>query len=122
MSIDNLPRYIRELDDQDRLYKFYKSREWLELRDQVLKSARYECARCAEVGRYSRATMVHHVNEVRLHPELALSRYYVDQEGVQRPNLLPLCAICHEREHKRFALGGADSRSIAPRFTTPERW
>lgn len=125
MSIDNLPRYIRKLNDQGKIYKFYKSREWRSLRDRVLSESHYECARCARVGRYSKAVMVHHVNEVLQRPDLALSRYYRDRDGVQRDNLVPLCAACHEAEHARFTPdGGASSphSAGARAFKNVERW
>ena len=125
MGIENLSGYIRELESQGRLYRFYKSREWRSLRDSVLRDSHFECARCARVGRYSRAVMVHHVNEVLQRPDLALSRYYMDDQGIQRDNLVPLCAACHETEHKRFTVDGAKATATtgaAARFVNVERW
>lgn len=120
-----LAQYIRDLEGRGKLYKFYKSRAWKTLRQQVLEENHFECARCASVGRYTKATMVHHVNEVKRRPDLALSRYFTDEHGTVKLNLLPLCDACHEREHQRFATGGAtDSfhQTHAHTFKNDERW
>ena len=69
-----LSRYIRELIQTDKLYKFYKSKEWIELRQDVLQEHHYECQVCSERGRYTRADCVHHINEVKNRPDLALQR------------------------------------------------
>lgn len=125
MAIENLSRYIRELDEQGKIYKFYKSREWKTLRSEVLEDNHNECIKCASVGRYTRATMVHHVNEVLKRPDLALSKYYTDSDGNTKPNLLPLCDACHERIHNRFAvLGRGESLPHSARvaFKNQERW
>ena len=69
--------------------------------------------------------MVHHVNEVLQRPDLALSRYFLDADGVRRDNLVPLCAACHEAEHSRFTPdGGASSPhgAGARAFKNAERW
>lgn len=75
---------------------------------------RYECQMCKKRGKYTRATMVHHVNYVKMHPELALSVYYTWQ-GVQRRNLLSLCHDCHEEIH-----GYRKKNKASP--LTEERW
>jgi 5-methylcytosine-specific restriction protein A len=49
------------------------------------------CVRCAERGRYVRATVVHHIQPVEDRPDLRL----------EPGNLMPLCRDCHEREHGR---------------------
>lgn len=120
-----LAQYIRDLEGRGKLYKFYKSRAWKTLRQQVLEENHFECARCASVGRYTKVTMVHHVNEVKRRPDLALSRYFTDEHGTVKLNLLPLCDACHEREHQRFATGRAtDSfhQTHAHTFKNDERW
>lgn len=94
--------WIRRLIDEGKLYKFYKTDEWYGLRAEVMAEHHCECVMCAERGRYSRAVIVHHVNEVRFHPELALSKHYHDAFGRRLPNLLPLCARCHNEVHDRF--------------------
>lgn len=101
--IKNLEKWIRELIAEDKLYKFYKSREWLTLRQNVLGKYHNECQDCLERGKYTRAETVHHINEVKDRPDLALSEYYTDCDGVRRVNLKPLCKQCHNAEHCRFS-------------------
>ena len=116
-----LASWIRQLISENKLYKFYKSHDWLELRDEVLRENHYECQRCAEKGMYTRAVMVHHVNEVRKHPHLALTKEIEDKvTGRTYKNLVPLCFACHEDEHDRFA--DFNSARNAAKFTNVERW
>lgn len=120
MDKDNLSSYIRQLIEQDKLYKFYKSKEWIELRDDVLRSNHYECQHCLRHGKYTRAVMVHHVNEVRKRPDMALSKTYIDKEGREQKNLVPLCFACHEAEHDRFEK--ARTEQGKEKFSNCERW
>lgn len=120
MQTDDLATYIRRLLAEGNEWKFYKSREWLALRDEVLREGHYECARCLEHGRYTRAVMVHHVNEVRKRPDMALTKTYVDDEGQERKNLIPLCFACHEKEHDRFDAFRTEKQK--ERFVNEERW
>lgn len=112
----SLAAWIRELDAAGKLYKFYKTEEWLDLRDDILDENHWECALCKEQGKYSRAVTVHHVIEVKDRPELALARIYVDVDGTVHVQLLPLCFKCHNKVHGRF--GHAKPR----KFITEERW
>ena len=123
-EIKDLTGYIRGLGKAGTLYKFYKTKQWKNLRNSVLINNHFECRRCALAGRYSRATMVHHVNEVLKRPDLALSMFYTDQDGVKRENLIPLCAACHEAMHGRFFPDkpGYNTYSKQDRFTNQERW
>jgi 5-methylcytosine-specific restriction protein A len=95
---------IRELLKQHKLYLFYKSPEWLSIRDEVLASAHYECEECKEMSPsvYSQAVTVHHEMEVKDNPELALSKTYRDSDGNVKRNLVALCARCHNKKHHRF--------------------
>lgn len=123
---------IRQLIADGKLYSFYKSKEWLRLKDQVLRDAHYECAICkshgiitrydvAESGAKTLLSTVHHVCHVREHPELALSRTYKDQvTGEIKPNLIPVCKACHNRLHPekiRWA-----RRTHDDRYDNQERW
>lgn len=101
MTGKELKKWIQELDKDGKLYKFYKSKEWLERKEAVLAEAHYECVKCKEKGRISRAVEVHHVQWVKRYPELALSRTY-QYKGKTYQNLLPLCHSCHDEEHDRF--------------------
>lgn len=115
-----LADWIRALLKADEIYKFYKTDEWIELRDAVLRDSHYECARCLERGRYTRAVMVHHVNEVRKRPDMALTREYKDKDSGMRANLMPLCFACHEAEHNRF--GNYRKQKQTEQFSNVERW
>ncbi len=101
MTGKELRKWIQELDEKGKLYKFYKCKEWLELKQAVLSESHYECIKCREKGKISRAEEVHHVQWVKRHPELALSRTY-QYKGKEYKNLLPLCHSCHDKEHERF--------------------
>ncbi len=78
---------------------FYELKEWRKLRKEVLKLDKYECQMCKDIGLYKKSDTVHHINYVKLHPELALSKYYVDSEGNMKRNLVSLCHNCHEKAH-----------------------
>lgn len=112
----SLEAWIRELIANDKLYQFYKSDEWMDLAASVMEEQHHECEWCREQGVYSSAVTVHHVNEVKVRPELALSRTYVTYDGITKANLIALCFLCHNKAHKRFG--------FAPKKPpiTPERW
>lgn len=99
----SLDSWIMSLMQDDKLYRFYKSEEWLRLREEVLEDNHWECSMCKQKqpAVYSRAVHVHHVNEVRDRPDLALSRTYRDATG-EHDNLLALCHECHNVAHERF--------------------
>lgn len=59
----------------------------------VLRDDHHDCQKCKKPGS---ATLVHHVNHVKQRPELALSRWYVDAQGIKRRNLISVCRGCHE--------------------------
>lgn len=120
-----LESWIRQLMAEDRMWVFYKSRMWLDLRARVLMAAHNECEDCAAKGKYTRAKLVHHDHEVRRYPAEALSLYWTDEQGGRHKNLWALCQECHERRHERAFTGntGAESKrlvDIEERF--PERW
>ena len=92
---------IRELIAENKLYRFYKSREWQQLRDRILREHHYECAWCKEKGKISRAETVHHMQWVKQHPELALQEWYT-YKGKTYRNLVPLCHDCHDKAHERM--------------------
>lgn len=96
-----LRQYIEDLIQQGKLWKFYKTEEWLTLKKEVLRENHNECVRCREKGRVTKAVEVHHVRYVRRYPELALSRTYT-WKGKEYPNIIPLCHDCHDAEHERF--------------------
>lgn len=84
--------------------QFYDSAAWKQKRLRILERDRYECVDCrARITTRSwselhgwertlhRATQVHHIQELKDHPELAL----VDD------NLVSLCAMDHNLRHGR---------------------
>lgn len=96
-------QWIRELIAQGKEYKFYKTKQWLNLRQSILDKYHNECAECREKGKYSRARNVHHINELKHRPDLALNEYYIDSNtGEKKRNLIPLCIDCHNIAHERM--------------------
>lgn len=112
-----LATYIRRLIDDNKLEQFYFTQDWKELRQAVLDDFFHECQECLKKGRYTRADCVHHVNEVRKRPDLALSRHYTDIEGKKQNNLIPLCNTCHNLIHDKLASWQKEGK-----FTNTERW
>lgn len=112
-----LYKWIRELIRDGKVGQFYLTEDWKELRQEVLWDYQYECQECLKKGNYTRADCVHHVNEVRHRPDLAMSRTYFDKEGNVQPNLVPLCNTCHNIVHDK--LGGWQKKD---KFTNEEKW
>ena len=107
-------RWIQSLIDADRLHDFYVSVYWERLRREVLADDKYECQWCKARGFYAKANTVHHVQFIRKHTNLALSKTYMFQ-GKEHRNLISLCHACHEAAH-----GYRQIEKPAP--LTPERW
>lgn len=118
----DLASWIKKLIKDNEIWKFYKTDDWEELRDDVLKDAHWECQHCLRKGKYTRAVMVHHINEVRKRPDLALTREFIHPITKQRIiNLVALCNSCHELEHPdRF--GNYRVQRGIEKFTNEERW
>jgi 5-methylcytosine-specific restriction endonuclease McrA len=102
----------------------------MQLKKTVLEENNYECAECKRQGILTRydvdkngrrklISTVHHVQFVRRHPELALSRTYVFN-GKTYVNLIPVCKKCHNKLHpeKRAGNGGAN----VTHYSNDERW
>lgn len=99
-------QWIRELIQQGKEYKFYKTKEWLQLRQSILDKYHNECQECLKQGKYTEAKNVHHINELKQRPDLALNEYYTDSmTGERKRNLIPLCVECHNIQHKRVCKG-----------------
>lgn len=101
MDKKELRQWIEKLIEENKLYKFYKSKPWIEKKEKVLKEFHNECMWCKEKGKISKAEEVHHVQYVKKHPELALDEFYTYQ-GKQYRNLIPLCHDCHDKAHERM--------------------
>jgi 5-methylcytosine-specific restriction endonuclease McrA len=105
---------IRELAKASKLSRFYNTRRWRVLSKEVIAENNNECYRCKQAGKYRRAEVVHHVMELKSHPELAYSKKYVDfTDGTVHLQLMPLCRQCHEEIHGRVP---------GLHALTPERW
>lgn len=98
---------LQQLIRNDSLIKFYKSREWRELRQEALRRDNYECQLHKKKGKYHKAECVHHMKEVKPFPHLALTL----------SNLMCLCNVCHNEVHGR--VGGQYKDKP---FTNKERW
>jgi 5-methylcytosine-specific restriction protein A len=99
MNQEALVQWLKKLIDSGNLHEFYTSSAWLKLRDEVLAEHKYECQDCKARGFYTKANHVHHVQYVKKHPQLALSKTYMYQ-GKEYKNLIPLCHDCHEQRHE----------------------
>ena len=104
MERDKLEQWIKELMQQDKLWKFYKSKEFIKVKKEVMKEQKNECQECLKQGKITLADTVHHVQFVRKYPSLALSKYYF-YKGKQYKNLVAVCKSCHNKLHpeKSFA-------------------
>ncbi|WP_186430891.1 HNH endonuclease [Clostridium sp. BSD9I1] len=111
---DEVGAWISKLIAENRLEEFYNSKYWRKLRKEVLAEHKGECQICKSRGFYTEANTVHHVQYVRKHPRLALSKTYIFQ-GKEYKNLIPLCHDCHEEVH-----GYRQKEKKKP--LTEERW
>ena len=112
-----LAAFIRRLIAEGKIVKFYLSDDWRELQAEVMRDFHYECQECLKKGRYTKANCVHHINEVRIRPDLALSKYYVDDKGQRQHNLVPLCNTCHNVIHEKLI-----KHARKGKFFNDERW
>ncbi|MDE7445898.1 MAG: HNH endonuclease [Lachnospiraceae bacterium] len=119
MTQDELEQWINQLIAKNKLSKFYKCKEWRQLSDDVMKENNYECQKCKARGVHATARSVHHVQWVRRHPRLALSRTYV-YNGTTYNNLIPLCEDCHNKEHPEKGKGL--KKRNKNKFVNEERW
>lgn len=112
---EELIEWICRLIKENNLHSFYISIYWVRLRKEVLIEDRYECQLCKAKGYYKRANTVHHMNRVRERPDLALSKFYIDENGEKKRQLLSVCFDCHEEEHIK-------EKQCPKILLTPERW
>lgn len=98
-----LEQYIKGLIIENKMYKFYKTDEWKQLRQQILLDNHNECVMCRQKGVITMADCVHHNKYVKKYPRLALSKYYINDKGERCLNLVPLCDKHHNEAHKRFS-------------------
>lgn len=98
--------WLQDLIARNKLEEFYLWKVWRKLSEDILREQK-ECQVCKAAKRYGPAEIAHHINTVRQHPELALSRYAPD--GTR--NIIAVCQACHNVIH--FG---------ARRYTNEERW
>lgn len=96
---------------------FYVSYNWKKKRREVLALDRHECQKCKARGKYSKATMVHHVKHLRDRPDLALSVWDMQPDGTKVRQLISLCGDCHAEEHPERMRQYKPSEPL-----TAERW
>ena len=104
--------WILQLIANNRLEEFYNSGLWKRTRREVIRKAKRRCYDCerespAVLEPIKKGATVHHVNELRQRPDLALSEY--DESG--KVNLICLCPACHWKRHHKSV-----------KEITPERW
>jgi 5-methylcytosine-specific restriction protein A len=97
---DEFLNWLKDLINKKNLHPFYTSSKWINLRAEVLKELKSECQECNKHGMYKRADTVHHVQYVKKHPHLSLSKFY-NYNGKEYRNLIPLCSECHNKVHNR---------------------
>ncbi len=85
-------RWLLDLIAKDNMIPFYKSKQWRTLRAKALKRDHYECVLCKAEGKYHRAQNVHHIQEVKARPDLALSL----------ENIECICIRHHNAIHDRY--------------------
>lgn len=93
---------------------FYTSRTWRRKRKEIINRDNNECQICKRNGRVTVGTkeeplIVHHIKELKCHPELAMVN----------SNLLSVCNDCHENECHPNRLGEYQERKG---FVNEERW
>lgn len=97
----NTPQHIIDFIKSlpaNKIWKFYKLKEWQALRAEVLREQHNECQVCKSKGIYTPADTVHHIQFVRKHPETALDKTYI-YKGKEYINLIGICKSCHNIVH-----------------------
>lgn len=81
--------------------QFYESTAWKKCRKLALIRDKYLCQDCLGNKRITKATMVHHVIELKDDRS----------KGLELDNLRSLCNSCHEKHHNRS--GGKQKKSVS---------
>lgn len=102
MNKKDLVGWINSLITSNELWRFYSSKYWIKLSREVLKEQHYECQECLKKGILTKANTVHHVNFLKDRPDLALSKYFIDDQGHKQKQLIAICFNCHNKVHNRF--------------------
>lgn len=118
-SAQSVSNFVLWCTALDHMQHFYRTWQWRSVRNQVLALDHGECQLCRAKGRYSRATIAHHVHYLKARPDLALSIWMETADGSRSRNIIAVCTECHEREHHRQE---AFNASHAKPPVTVERW
>lgn len=79
--------------DKDITESFYHSKEWRQVRKEVLKRDKKECQICKSLGKVTLDNLlVHHI--------YILEYYYSKRLDID--NLITVCHSCHELIHNRY--------------------
>lgn len=108
-------RWLLQLIREDKMVKFYQSKQWRSVRAKRLKLDHNECQRCKLQGKYTKAKNVHHKKEVKKFPELAL----------ELENTESLCIVHHNEEHDRYVISSKKKQTKLENFKNfdpTERW
>lgn len=89
--------YVKRCIKED-VHRFYTWEKWKLVRKEVLKLDKYECQLCKSRGKYTKANTVHHINHLKIRPDMALEIYYMIG-GKKKRNLISLCHQCHDEVH-----------------------
>lgn len=91
--------------EEDKLVKFYSTRQWRSIRLNALRRDGYKCQHAKRLGQELKADTVHHVIPVRENPRLALD--LSNLESINKSN--------HNREHPEKLNDGF-------KYLNEERW
>lgn len=112
-----LRNWIKKCERENAMWKFYKSVWFRSIRAAVLREQHYECQKCRAKGKVTKADTVHHEKHVRDYPELALTAYYIDDDGELKRNLTSICKSCHALEHPEKL-----QKKETEKYVNVERW
>lgn len=117
MDKNELSDYLLYLMANDKLEQFYHSKAWKNLKLEVFKEQHFECQECLKENKLTVLSLkdhCHHIKELKDFPELALSKFFIDELGNEQRQLEAICFECHNKIHNRF--------QKKEKFFTEEKW
>ena len=111
--------FARACIREGRVHDFYVWSAWRAKRLQILRQDHYEGQECKKQGRYRRAVLVHHVQHLQQHPELALCDTFTGIDGQEHRQLISVCKECHETVCHPERMRKQPRKK---KFWTEERW
>ena len=82
--------------------KFYNSKEWKDLRGQLIVAAKYTCQKCGKNLVLNPSRLVGH-HKIKLDPQNILDVNI----SLNPQNIEIICKECHDEEHKRYRYSGS---------------